>query len=141
MENAGKKMNHEEYTMCVACVKWSDQFFRIRHRDLLVEKKNKKTGIITLISPLVHVANEGQMSAKHGHQTNKIGRRAGFLDYLYPVPLNGFGGLYLEAKRDGKKITDFNQRQWYNFLKRFNRCEMFDSVRRFQEIVEDYFGV
>lgn len=133
-------MNHVEYKMCASMVKWSDDFFWIRHPDLLIWQYDKNNKPTKQVSPLVHVTNEGKMSAKHGAQTNAIGRRKGFPDFLYPVPRHGFGGLYIEVKRPGEKTRNRNQIVWGAFLRQFNRYEVVDSVSQFQRVVEEYMG-
>jgi hypothetical protein len=133
-------MNHEEYTICTHIVKWSDQWFRAFHPELLVQQYDKKGNPQRNISPLVHVKNEGHSSAKLGHQANLMGRRKGFVDYLYPVPRKGYGGLYIEVKKAGGTAKDKNQNEWIEFLKQMNLCVVVDSVAGFQHVVVEYFS-
>ena len=132
-------MNHEEFTMCTHIVKWSDQWFRAFHPELLVQQYDKKGNPTRKISPLVHVKNEGKSSAKLGHQANLIGRRKGFIDYQYPIPRKGYGGLFAEAKRKNNVVRDKNQLEWIEFLNRENFCFVFYSVADFKKKVEWYF--
>jgi hypothetical protein len=133
-------MNHEEFSMCTQIVKWSDQWFCAFHPELLVQQYDKKGNPQRKISPLVHVKNEGKSSAKLGRQANLMGRRKGFVDYLYPVPRKGYGGLYIEVKKPGGNVKDVNQNEWLEFLIRFNMCVVVDCVAGFKHVVEEYFS-
>ena len=132
-------MNHEEFTMCTHIVKWSDQWFRAFHPEFLVPQYDEKGNFQRKISPLVHITNEGKMSRKRGYQTNNIGRRKGFVDYQYPIPRKGYGGLYFEVKRPGDKPRDKNQIAWIEFLNKDNLCVVVDNVADFKKKVEWYF--
>lgn len=65
--------------------------------------------------PVYHVPNGGKRNAKEAAHLKEQGVRAGVPDLCFPVPMNGYHGLYIEMKA-GKNKTTQAQDEWLELL-------------------------
>jgi len=93
----------------IKLVDWCDQYFRIKHKELLVNGH----------SPLVATPNEGKRSPMQGAKAKKMGLRPGFLDLQLLVERGGYRGLIIEMKFGKNKTTD-NQKAWIDWFENNN---------------------
>lgn len=66
--------------------------------------------------PVVHIPNEGKRDPRTGAELKAMGMQAGFPDLLIPVIRGGFGGLFVEMKRDSRSRVSSAQRYWLERL-------------------------
>ena len=60
-----------------------------------------------------HTVNESgaKGSAHYGGELNKRGRKKGVADWIVSVPSNGYHGLFVELKREGKDASPISKEQ------------------------------
>ena len=58
---------------------------------------------------LIRIGNEGKKSVITGKVDKQTGLIPGASDLFLAMPSNGYGGLWLELKREGAKITPSNK--------------------------------
>ena len=60
-----------------------------------------------------HTVNESGASGsvRYGSELNKRGRKKGVSDWIVAVPKNGFHGLFLELKKEGKDASPISKEQ------------------------------
>lgn len=60
-----------------------------------------------------HTVNESGRSgnAQYGAELNKRGRKKGVSDWIVAVPKNGFHGLFIELKKEGKDASPISKEQ------------------------------
>jgi len=65
-----------------------------------------------------HTVNESGAggSARYGAELNKRGRKKGVADWIVAVPRNGFHGLFLELKKEGKDASPISKEQREHLL-------------------------
>jgi hypothetical protein len=66
---------------------------------------------------LHHIPNGGARDGRTGAVLKRTGVKPGVPDICLPVPLNGFGALYIELKRRAGGCVSVNQKTWLNALK------------------------
>ena len=60
-----------------------------------------------------HTVNESgaEGSAHYGSELNKRGRKKGVADWIVSVPSNGYHGLFVELKKEGKDASPISKEQ------------------------------
>ena len=67
---------------------------------------------------LLHaIPNGGLRDGRTAAVLQRTGVKSGVPDICLPVPLNGFGALYIELKRRAGGCVSVNQKTWLNALK------------------------
>ena len=71
--------------------------------------------------PVFHIPNGGSRNKMEAANLKRQGVKAGVPDLMFPVPLRGFHGLFIEMKA-GKNKTTPNQDAWLDLLTKNGYC-------------------
>lgn len=91
------------------------------------------------LSLLYHIPNGGARDARTGARLKAQGVRPGVPDICLPVPMGGFGALYIELKvRSGGRVEEV-QREWIRCLRAAgNRAEICRGWDEARETILEY---
>lgn len=90
-----------------------------------------------------HTVNESgaKGSAMYGAELNKRGRKKGVSDWVVAVPKNGFHGLFVELKKEGKDASPISQDQREHLLFQQQldyKCVVAYGYKAALKAIEDY---
>lgn len=84
------------------------------------------------------IPNGGDRHPAVARKLRAEGVRAGVLDVLYPRPVAGFAGLFLEFKKPGERPSD-KQRVWIRLLRENGyRVELVYSAEEAWQVLRQY---
>ena len=85
-----------------------------------------------------HPANGEQRDAKTGAKLQRMGVRAGVLDWCLPVARGGFAGLWIEFKRPGEKPTKVQASEIEQLRAEGHCVAVCDDWERAAQLTMDY---
>jgi hypothetical protein len=85
--------------------------------------------------PLIHIPNEGKRSKETGYLLKKMGLLPGTPDYFHPIVRGGYGGLWIEMKRN--KAYSASERSTDSWGRQVN---MLVKLRRYGFMAEMAYG-
>ena len=94
----------------------------------------------TRLQYLFHIPNESV--GGHGWlvRNRQMGVKAGVPDLFYPVPLNGYHGLFIEMKSVGGRLRP-EQKRWITALEAFGyKCAVAHGWIEAKKVLEEYLG-
>ena len=87
---------------------------------------------------LFHIPNESVGGQGWLIRNRQLGVRAGVPDLFYPVPLNGFHGLFIEMKASNGQVRP-EQKRWLDALETFGyKCVVAHGWIEAKEALEEY---
>lgn len=87
---------------------------------------------------LFHIPNESVGGQGWLIRNRQLGVRAGVPDLFYPVPLNGFHGLFIEMKASNGRVRP-EQKRWLDALETFGyKCVVAHGWIEAKEALEEY---
>lgn len=87
---------------------------------------------------LFHIPNESVGGQGWLIRNRQLGVRAGVPDLFYPVPLNGFHGLFIEMKANNGRVRP-EQKRWLDALETFGyKCVVAHGWIEAKEALEEY---
>ena len=87
---------------------------------------------------LFHIPNETVGGQGWLIRNKQLGVRAGVPDLFYPVPLNGFHGLFIEMKASNGRVRP-EQKRWLDALETFGyKCVVAHGWIEAKEALEEY---
>ncbi len=87
---------------------------------------------------LYHIPNESVGGQGWLIRNRQLGVRAGVPDLFYPVPLNGFHGLFIEMKASNGRVRP-EQKRWLDALETFGyKCVVAHGWIEAKEALEEY---
>lgn len=87
---------------------------------------------------LFHIPNESVGGQGWLIRNRQLGVRAGVPDLFYPVPLNGFHGLFIEMKAGNGRVRP-EQQKWLDVLETFGyKCVVAHGWIEAKEALEEY---
>ena len=101
-----------------SCVQW----FRMQYKDPII----------------FAIPNGGSRHVAEAMKLKRTGVLSGVPDLFVPLPMNGYGGLFIEMKRPKGYLTK-NQKEMIGKLRDFGyKVEVCKSLDSFMEVVKDY---
>lgn len=90
---------------------------------------------------LFHIPNESVGGQGWIIRNRQMGVRPGVPDLFYPVPMQGYHGLFIEMKTE-KGRTSAVQQKWIDILRTFGyRVEICHGWEQAKEVLNDYIGI
>ena len=87
---------------------------------------------------LFHIPNESVGGQGWLIRNRQLGVRAGVPDLFYPVPLNGFHGLFIEMKASNGRVRP-EEKRWLDALETFGyKCVVAHGWIEAKEALEEY---
>ena len=109
--------------------------FHERYEQHVVVAYNEKRGL-----PCFAIPNGSRRTLWEAMEAKRSGMKSGVMDLCYPVPMQGFGGLFIEMKRREGGVVSPMQKYWIALLRHFNyRVEVAEGAPQAIEYLEDYF--
>lgn len=91
---------------------------------------------------LFHIANESVGGFEWIVRNRQMGCKKGVPDLFYPVPMNGYHGLFIEMKKKVGGTVSAEQKAWIKALKMFGyRVEVCKGFEEAKKVLSDYVEV